>query len=907
MPDNKNTAQIKEISIDDEMRNSYLDYAMSVIVSRAIPDARDGLKPVHRRILYTMYESNFDYNKPFKKSARIVGEVMGKYHPHGDTAIYDSLVRMAQDFSLRVPLIDGQGNFGSMDGDSPAAMRYTESRLEKVSHTMLADIDKETVKFQENYDGSEFEPTVLPARFPNLLINGAGGIAVGMATNIPTFNLGEIIDLCCAYIDNNDITIEEILQILPGPDFPTGAVILGRAASHSAIATGRGSIIIRGKAEIEDISANKKAIIVTEIPYQVNKSKMIEKMAELVKDKRIEGISDIRDESNKQGVRVVIELKRDAIAEVILNKLYNFSPLQTNFAVNMLALDLGMPRLMNVKEVIQSFINFRYEIITKRTDYLLRKTREKAHILIGLVIAIDNIDEMIKLIRAAADTPTARKELIERYWQAGEVKRLIELVADFSNKIIDGKCQLTVLQANAILDMRLAKLTGLERQKLDNDIQKLAAEIIDYLDILSSKDRILTILKEELTEIKDEYATPRKTIFEENEYEYDVEDLIAKEDMVVTITVGGYIKRVPLSTYRAQKRGGKGRSGVNMKNEDATAKIYIANTHTPMLFFSNQGKVYKTKLYKLPLGSPQSRGRALVNIFPLQSGEVITNIMTMPEDEKNWDNLNIMFSTSKGNVRRSDMSDFKTIQSNGKIAIRLDADDLLVSVLPCEDSKHILLATKYGKTIRFSVSSLRVIKSRTSNGVKAIQLNDDDRVISMTILNNSDVDNATKDLYLKIPIDLRAKIDASLIHSQDELSDEEIAGLEKRSKELLAEAVQQTELPEETIKQLAKDEEFILTITENGYGKRTSSYEYRVTNRGGKGVLNIVTSVRNGNVIKSFPAYDNEQIMLITNSGQLIRCPVEDIRIMGRNTQGVKIFNTDSSETVVSASLISDV
>lgn len=887
--------EIKPVSLVEEMKTSYMDYAMSVIVSRAIPDARDGLKPVHRRILYAMNESGCDYNKPYRKSARIVGEVMGKYHPHGDGAIYDSLVRMAQSFSLRVPLIDGQGNFGSMDGDSPAAMRYTESRMAKVAHTLIDDIDKDTVNFQANYDGSEKEPLVLPARFPNLLVNGSGGIAVGMATNIPPYNLGEVLDACCALIDNPNITAEEITDIIPGPDFPTGGIILGRKGSYSANATGRGSVIIRGKAAIEDIAKNKQAIIVTEIPYQVNKARMVERIAELVREKKIEGISDLRDESDKAGVRVVVELKRDAIAEVVLNQLYNFTPLQTSFGVNMLALDLGRPRLMNVPEVLQSFIQFREEVITRRTTFLLNKARDKAHVLIGLAMAVANIDEVIKLIRSAPDTATAREQLLARSWPAADVGPLIELVADRQNAIVNGECYFTETQARAILDMRLARLTGLERAKIDNDLQELAAEIKDYLDILGSRERLYGILRDELVEIKEQFATPRRTEFEENEYEHDIEDLIQKEDMVVTVTMGGYIKRVPLSTYRAQRRGGKGRSGMNMKDEDITINVFVANTHTPVLFFSNTGKVYKLKVYKLPLGNPQAKGRALINIFPMEQGETITKVMPLPEDESSWDSLNMMFATKQGNIRRSDMADFKRVQSNGKIAIRLDEDDSLVGVMHCADDQHVCLASRHGKAMRFPVESLRVIKSRTSNGVKGMTLEKGDEVISMTILDGADIDIDTREAYLRIPVEQRCALHDALHVSEPDPQEVETAL-----------AAVESDLESDVIKRLADNEQFLLTVTENGFGKRSSTYEYRATNRGGKGIVNIITSERNGNVVGSMPVLATDQIILITDQGKLIRCPVEDIRIAGRSTQGVTIFKTADAERVMSVTCVSE-
>lgn len=879
--------QILPISIEEEMKRSYLDYAMSVIVSRALPDVRDGLKPVHRRILYAMMESNCDWNKPYRKSARIVGEVMGKYHPHGDAAIYDSLVRMAQDFSLRLPLIDGQGNFGSMDGDAPAAMRYTESRLAKITHSILDDIDLDTVDFQENYDGAEKEPGVLPAKFPNLLVNGANGIAVGMATNIPPHNLGEIIDACIAYIENNDITDDEIGNYVKGPDFPTGGIILGRSGIRSAIRTGRGSIAIRGKAHIEDIKEKKQAIIITEVPYQVNKAKMVERIAELVKEKKVEGITDLRDESDKSGVRVVIEVRRDTIPEVILNQLYAYSPLQTSFGVNMLALDYGQPRLMNIKEVIQSFISFREVVITRRTKYLINKARNRTHILIGLSIAVNNIDEIIELIKVSKDPNEAKDKLLAKSWPAEGLQEIIELVGDFNNEIINGSCFFTEAQAKAILEMRLQRLTGLEFDKIKDELNELAAEIREYLEILSSRERLLEILKGELTLIKDEFSTPRKTQIEEVEFEKDFEDLIQKEDMVVTVTYGGYVKRVPLVTYRAQKRGGKGRSGLSMNEADITTHLFISNTHTPVLFFSNIGKVYKLKVYKLPLGSPTAQGRAFVNIFPLAENEKITNVMTLPEDEASWANLNIVFATSKGNIRRNELDDFRNIQSNGKIAIRLEEDDSLIGVNVCDDDNHILLAARSGKSLRFPVSALRVFKSRTSDGVRGMRL-DNDLVVSMSVLKGAEVDIETREEFLRIPLETRREI--ALKEDLDSVNNL-LEGLE-------------ISLNRELIHKMTKEEEFILTITENGYGKRSSAYEYRVTNRGGQGITNIITSERNGLVTSSFAVEDNDHIMLITDKGTLIRSPVSDIRVIGRNTQGVLLFRTAEKEKVVSAARI---
>ncbi|NDA89951.1 MAG: DNA topoisomerase (ATP-hydrolyzing) subunit A [Alphaproteobacteria bacterium] len=867
------------------MKRSYMDYAMSVIVSRAIPDVRDGLKPVHRRILYSMYESGFYANKPYKKSARIVGDVIGKYHPHGDTAVYDSLVRMAQDFSLRVPLIDGQGNFGSMDGDSAAAMRYTESRLAKISHTLLEDIDKETVDFQANYDGSESEPKVIPAMFPNLLVNGTGGIAVGMATNIPPHNLGEIIDACVLYIDNNNIDISELISVVKGPDFPTGGIILGSSGIQSAYLTGRGSVVFRGKCEIED-NNNRQAIIISEMPYMVNKAKLVEKIADLVHEKKIEGISDLRDESNKDGVRVVIEIKRDAVAEVVLNQLYSFTQLQTSFGVIMLALDEGMPKVMNLKEVISAFVKFREVVITRRTIFLLNKARDKAHILLGIRIAVSNIDEIIRIIKSASNPNDAKDQLMEKSWSCSDIANLIKLVDDKAIIGADGKIHLTEAQAKAILEMRLQRLTAMEKDKLEADLTELSKEITEYIDILSSREKLLSILKSELLKVREDYATPRLTEIIQSDFEYDMEDLIQKEDMVVTVTLSGYIKRVPLATYRAQKRGGKGRSGLSMRDEDILTQLFVGNTHTPMLFFSNMGQVYSLKLYKLPLGNPQSKGRPIVNLLPLKEGEVITNIMPMPENQEEWDNMHIMFATSKGNIRRNDLSDFKKIQANGKIAIRLDEDDSLVNVMACSEDDHILLASRQGKAVRFPVNAVRVFRSRTSDGVRGMKLADGDKVISMTILHGIKASMEEREAYLTIPVEKRLEI----AKGDQEFTAEELG----------------VSLSKEQIIELAKAEEFILTISENGFGKRTSAYHYRITNRGGSGIVNMVLSAKTGDVVASMPANMNDEIMLITNNGKLIRCKLDSVRITGRSTSGVILFKTDKGERVVSASLIAE-
>ena len=879
------------ISIEEEMKRSYLDYAMSVIVSRAIPDVRDGLKPVHRRIIYSMNESGYHFNKTYRKSARIVGEVMAKYHPHGDAAIYDSLVRMAQDFSLRLPLIDGQGNFGSMDGDSAAAMRYTESRMSKAAHTIVEDIDYDTVNFVENYDGQEREPEVLPSRFPNLLVNGGGGIAVGMATNIPPHNLGEVIDACCAYVDNNEVSIEELIEFVHGPDFPTAGIILGKSGVRKALLTGRGSVLIRGRAHIEDKSNNRQTIIITEIPYQVNKAKMVEKIAELVREKRIEGISDLRDESDRFGVRVVIELKKDIIADVILNQLYSYSPLQVSFGVNCLALTNGRPQVMNLKDVIVAFVHFREEVITRRTKFLLNKARKRAHVLIGLSIAVANIDEVIALIKSAPDPVSAKEKLLAKAWKADNVDHLIKLVSDEGNILEGGFCYLTEEQAKAILEMRLQRLTGLEYEKINQELSGLAKEIIDFLEILESRVKLLSLLKQELIEVKEQFATARKTEIQLGEFEYDIEDLIPHEEMVVTVTMGGYIKRVPLATYRAQKRGGKGRSGITMHDEDLITELFVTNTHVPLMFFSSSGQVYKLKVYKLPLGNPTSKGRALVNIFPLKEGEKITTLMPLPEDETKWENLNIMFSTANGNARRNDLSDFHNIPSNGKIAIRMDEDDRLIGVNLCKSDDHILLASKNGKCVRFSVSAIRVFKSRTSDGVRGMKLAKDDKVISMSVLHGVEEKIEVRDSYLKIPLETRLAL--SKLEEDQPI-------------ENLLQDIDIGILDHETIRRLAKSEEFILTITKNGYGKRSSAYEYRVTNRGGGGITNIITSERNGGVINSFAVDPNDQIMLMSDKGTLIRCPVSDIRIAGRSTQGVVIFRTAKDEVVVSAALIED-
>ncbi len=899
----KTKNDIEPVSLVSEMRKSYLDYAMSVIVSRAIPDACDGLKPVHRRILFAMHEGSYDFNKPFKKSARIVGEVMGKYHPHGDAAIYDSLVRMAQDFSMRVPLIDGQGNFGSIDDDPPAAMRYTESRLEKISHTILEDLDKDTVDFMPNYDGNEKEPKVLPARFPNLLVNGSGGIAVGMATNIPPHNLGEVIDACIAYIDNNDITIEEIINIIPGPDFPTGGIILGRAGHNSAARTGRGSVVMRGRHNIERKSNNRSSIIISEIPYQVNKARLVEKIADLVKEKKIEGISDLRDESDREGIRVVIDLKKDAIEDVIINQLYSFTELQCNFSVNMLALNYGKPELLNLLEVIKIFSNFRENVTTRRTNFLLNKARDKAHILIGLAAAVANIDEIVELIKSSKDVTEAKERLLARAWSASLVEALIKLVQDKGNIVKDGNFYFTEVQAKAILDMRLAKLTGLEMEKINNELEQLSKEIVGYLDLLANRDKMLDLVKKELLDVKEQFATPRRSTIEDSEFEVDIEDLIPKEDMVVVGTMNGYIKRVILSSYRTQKRGGKGKSAMDVRDEDVTTDIFVANTHTPILFFSTKGQVYKLKTYKLPLGTPQARGRALVNLLPLDQDEKISTILALPEDEDSWGDLSIIFATSNGNIRRNSMDQFKDIRSSGKIAMKLEGNESLVGVRLCKSEDDIMLSTKNGKCIRFPVEKLRIFQSRNSTGVRGIKLDAGNEVIAISILQDTEKFNENKEQYLKINIEDRIAIKTALIHNKSllENEDKQLDLVDMQPIEVLQ--VKNCELTQDIVENMALREEFILTITENGYGKRTSAYEYRLTNRGGVGITNIITSKRNGNVIASFPIDKNDQIMLITDKGTLIRTSLDSVRITGRNTQGVTLIRT-KDEKVVSVARI---
>jgi len=887
------SSDVTQVTIEDEMRRSYLDYAMSVIVSRALPDVRDGLKPVHRRILYAMKEGGYDSGKPYKKSARIVGDVMGKYHPHGDAAIYDAMVRMAQDFSMRLPLIDGQGNFGSMDGDPPAAMRYTEARLAKTAETALEDIGKKTVDFHPNYDETTLEPTVLPARFPNLLINGAGGIAVGMATNIPPHNVGEAIDACIAYIKNPDISIDELIEIMPGPDFPTGGIIMGRSGCRAAFHTGRGSITVRARATVEETRKDRMAIVITEIPYQVNKVRLIERIAECVNEKTVEGVTDLRDESDRDGVRIVIELKRDAVPDVVLNQLFKHTPLQISFGVNMLALNGGRPELMNLRSIIGAFVAFREQVITRRTEFELGEARNRAHILLGLAVAVANIDEVIELIRKAADPAAAKRQLLARAWPARDVAPLIELVDEGGAALQDGLYRMSETQAKAILDLRLHRLTGLERDKIGEDLRSLVEQIKDYLDILTDRSRVMGIMIDELTEIREKFATPRLTAIEEQEFETDIEDLIQREDMVVTVSHAGYVKRVPLSSYRAQRRGGKGRTGMITRDEDFVSEIFVASTHTPMLFFSTLGRVYKLKVYKLPIGTPQARGKALVNLLPLQQGETISAVMHLPEDEASWDRLHAVFATSSGYVRRNLLSDFSNVRPSGIIAMKLEEGEQLIAVRTCTENDDILLATRQGKAIRFHAADVRVFASRSSRGVKGIRPAAGDKVISMSVLRHVDATTEERIAYIR---QAKASRRAAGANGEGESVEEGMEENEEGSTDLV--------LTPERFSELERQEEFLLTVSERGFGKRTSAYEYRVSNRAGQGIWNMEMSERNGPVVATFPVKEGQDVMLVTDGGQIIRLPVADIRVAGRRTQGVTLFRIEEMEKVVSVAVL---
>jgi DNA gyrase subunit A len=882
-------ADTRPISILDEMKKSYLDYAMSVIVARALPDARDGLKPVHRRIMFSMYEQNYTPDRPYNKCARVTGDTMGKYHPHGNLAIYDALVRLAQDFSMRLPLLDGQGNFGSLDGDPPAAERYTEVRLAKPAMPMLDDLDKDTVDFQPNYDGREREPTVLPAKFPNLLVNGAGGIAVGMATNIPPHNLGETVDACVALIDDPALGIDELIKIIPGPDFPTGGVILGHQGIRAAYHLGRGSIVMRGKVAFETIRKEREAIVVSEIPYQVNKASLVERIGELVKEKRIDGIADLSDQSNRDGIRIVVELKRDAVPEVVLNQLYRFTPLQTTFGANMVALDGGRPQVMNLKDLLVAFIAFREQVVSRRTKYLLNKARDRAHVLVGLALAVANIDEVIRVIRSSATPAAARESLMARDWPAQAVAAMMSLIDDPRHGMTaEGTARFSLEQAQAILDLRLQRLTALGREEINEEMEKIAAEIKEYLDILRSRARIQGIIKDELNAIKAEFGTPRRTEIIEQEGEVEDEDLVDDLDMIVTVSHAGYVKRVPLSTYRAQKRGGKGRAGMQTREEDFVVKLFHATNKTPVLFFSSLGRVYKEKVWRLPEAAPQARGKALINILPLEQGERITTVMPLPADEKTWDTLDVMFATTGGNVRRNKLSDFADVRRSGIIAMKLEEGEAIVDVQICTEHDDVLLTAAGGQCIRFPVTDVRVFQGRTSMGVRGIALSDGDRVISLAILRHLEVNADERVAYLRRANAVRRG------GAEDEAgSDQE-------------EASGAIELGEQRYVEMSAAEQFVLTISQNGYGKRTSSFEYRTTGRGGKGIVAMSVNERNGKLVASFPVEESDQIMLVTDAGQLIRCPVDGIRVAGRSTQGVIVFDTAEGEHVVSVEHIGD-
>nr|WP_174840297.1 MULTISPECIES: DNA gyrase subunit A [unclassified Ruegeria] len=874
------------VSIESEMRTSYLDYAMSVIVSRAIPDLRDGLKPVHRRILYAMHETGNTHDKAYRKSARPVGDVMGKYHPHGDSAIYDALVRMAQDFSMSLPLLDGQGNFGSMDGDNPAAMRYTEVRMDKPAAALLADIEKETVDFQDNYDGKDQEPTVLPARFPNMLVNGAGGIAVGMATNIPPHNLGEVVDATLALIDDPDLTSEQLIEYVPGPDFPTGGVMLGRSGARKAYLEGRGSVIIRAKTRVEEIRKDRYAIIVDEIPYQVNKASMIEKIAEAVREKRIEGVSHVQDESDRNGVRVVVELKRDATPEVVLNQLYRFSPMQTSFGCNMLALNGGRPEQLTLRRFLTSFIDFREDVVARRTAYDLRKARERSHILCGLAVAVSNVDEVVATIRSSADAAEAREKLMTRRWPAAEIEGYLRLIDDPLSKMNDdGTYNLTEVQARAILELRLQRLTQIGVKEVTDELEELAGKIKEYLDILSSRERIMSIIADELRDVREQFAVPRRTEIVDWSGDMEDEDLIEREDMVVTVTSGGYIKRTPLADFRAQKRGGKGLSGMQTKEEDVVTTLFVANTHTQLLFFTTEGMVYKLKTWRLPQSSRTGKGKAIVNILPIPTGVSIAAIMPVDVPDEEWENLQIVFATSAGDARRNRLSDFTNVRRNGKIAMKLPEDVELVNARICSEDEDVMLVTNSGRAIRFRTTDVRVFNSRESTGVRGIKLTNGDRVVSMSVIRHFEADPDERSAYLKMRRAVAGIAD-------DGESDEDEAAPGSITQERYAE--------------MSAAENLILTITSGGAGKLSSSHDYPVRGRGGMGVAAMDKAMRGGELVASFPVEMDDQIMLATSKGQSIRVPVDGISFRSRSAGGVKVFNTGKGEEVVSVAWIAD-
>jgi DNA gyrase subunit A len=874
-------SDISTISIVDEMRSSYLDYAMSVIVARALPDVRDGLKPVHRRILYSAQESGFVAGRPYRKSARLVGDVMGKYHPHGDSSIYDALARMAQDWSMRLPLIDGQGNFGSMDPDAPAAMRYTEARLARSAGALLADLDKDTVDFQPNYDASEREPQVLPARFPNLLVNGAGGIAVGMATNIPPHNLGEVIDACLAYMENGGISAEELMQIVPGPDFPTGGIILGRAGARSAYQTGRGSIIVRSRHVIEEGRGDRRSIVLTEIPFQQGKIALVEKIAEAVKDKRVEGVAELRDESNREGVRIVIDLKRDATPEVVLNQLWRHTPAQGSFPANMLAIRGGRPELLNLRDIIQAFVQFREQVITRRSKFELARARERAHLLLGLVVAVSNLDEVVRIIRGSASPADARDKLLAREWGIAEIRPYIALVEAIEPQADAESYRLSDAQVKAILDLRLNRLTALGREEIGAELQTLADSIAELLRILADRVRLYEVMREELNAVKAEFAIPRRTEIAAAAEGIDDEDLIEREEMVVTVTVGGYIKRTPLDAFRAQKRGGKGRAGMATKEEDAVTSLFVTSTHTPVLFFSSAGKVYRLKVWRLPEGGPATRGRPMVNLLPLEPGETISTVLPLPEDEAKWSDLHVMFATARGTVRRNSMDAFANIPRGGKLAMRFASEeggeemgDRLIGVTLLTEGDDVLLATRQGRAIRFAATDVREFQSRTATGVRGISLQPGDEVISLSVLHGAPFDVEQRDAYLRAAP--------------------------------WKEGEREPSLDPATVDAMAAEEEFVLTVCANGYGKRTSAYEYRRTGRGGMGIANIANLERNGPVVASFPAHNGEQLMLVTDQAKLIRMSVGDTRVIGRGSAGVRLFDVAEGEHVVSAARIDE-
>jgi len=877
------------VSISDEMRTAYLDYAMSVIVARAIPDLRDGLKPVHRRILYAMHETGNTHDKPYRKSARPVGDVMGKYHPHGDAAIYDALVRMAQDFSMSLPLLDGQGNFGSMDGDNAAAMRYTEVRMAKSAAALLADIDKDTVDFQDNYDGKDREPTVLPARFPNMLVNGAGGIAVGMATNIPPHNLGEVVDATLALIDNPDLSTEALMEIVPAPDFPTGGMIMGRSGARKAYLEGRGSVVVRAKTRVEEIRKDRYAIIIDEIPYQVNKATMIERIAETAREKRIEGIAHVQDESDRVGVRVVIELKRDATPDVVLNQLFRFTPMQTSFGCNMLALNGGRPEQLTLRDFLTHFISFREDVVARRTAYELRKARERSHILCGLAVAVSNVDEVVATIRASADPAEAREKLMTRRWPAHEIAEYIRLIDDPTHKMNeDGTYNLSETQARAILDLRLQRLTAMGVQEVTDELQELAAKIRDYLAILGSRERILAIISDELREVKQAFAVPRRTEIADWAGDLEDEDLIEREDMVVTITQGGYIKRTPLADFRAQARGGKGLSSMATKEDDVVTTLFVANTHTQLLFFTTDGIVYKLKCWRLPLASRAGRGKAIVNILPIAQGVSIAALMPVDAPEEEWDALQIFFATSDGDVRRNALSDFTNVKSNGKIAMKLPETTRLVGARICDEGDDVMLVTRLGRAIRFPTTEVRVFKGRDSTGVRGIRLAEADEVVSMAVIRHFEADPAERAAYLKMRRAVAGALDDGAEADEDE------------------EAVEAGQLSPDRYAEMSAAEELILTITARGSGKTSSSHDYPVRGRGGQGVMAIDKAMRGGPLVAAFPVETGDQIMLVTSAGQSIRCPVDGISFRSRSAGGVKVFDTAQGEQVVSVARVAD-